>query len=88
VSVLAPLERLVFDAAQGHAYRLTYSQPALGPPSYDIARTVGDPAIWIALASEGRLQAPIRITPAPPPVPWTERFPWLLWGTAGGGRLG
>jgi len=80
VSVLAPVERLVFDAAQGHAYRLTYGQPELGPPSYDIARTVGDPAIWIALASEGRLQAPIRITPAPPRVPWTERFPSLLWG--------
>lgn len=79
-SVLAPIERLVFEAAGGHAYRLTYGQPELGPPSYDIARTVGDPAIWMALASEGRLQAPMRITPAPSHVPWTERFPSLLWG--------
>lgn len=80
VTVFAPLERLVFDAAPGRAYRLTYGQPELTSPSYDIARTVGDPVIWIAQASEGRLDAPVRITPPPPKVPWTERYPSLLWG--------
>ncbi len=80
VTVFAPLERLVFDAAATRTYRLTYGQPELGPPAYDIARTVGDPAVWIAQASSGRLEAPVRITPPPRSVPWTERYPSLLWG--------
>jgi hypothetical protein len=78
-SVWAPVERLVFEAAPGHAYRLTYGYPALGPPSYQVARTVGDPAIWMALASQGRLEVPVRVTPAPAQGPWTQRVPSWVW---------
>ena len=59
---------------------MSFGRPELGSPSYVIARSVGDPALWIAQASEGRLEVPIRITPPPPKVPWTERYPSLLWG--------
>lgn len=79
VAVLTPVERLVFDAQAGRAYRLSYGSDALDAPVYDVARTVGDPAIWIAQAAEGRLGPPSHGPSRESRVAWTERHPMLVW---------
>ena len=79
-TVLVPVERLAFDAAPGGQYRLRYGDPRLGAPTYDLARTAGDPGLFAARAQEARLLAPRALPVAPPPPPpWTERNPALLW---------
>jgi hypothetical protein len=78
IAVLTPVERLVFQAEAGRHYTLSYGSDALDAPVYDVARTVGDPAIWIAQASEARLEAPLRRAEAPRES-WTERHPALVW---------
>jgi hypothetical protein len=81
VVVLTPVERLAFEAAAGRTYALQYGDPAAGTPAYDLARTAGDPALWAARAQEARLTGAAAVPrPAPPPPPWTERHPSLLWG--------
>jgi hypothetical protein len=82
-TAMVPVERLVFEAKPGRAYRLSYGDPGRAAPSYDLQRTVGDAAIWIAQASEGSLAEPSRITEAVPLPPWTERHPALLWAGLG-----
>jgi hypothetical protein len=79
VAVLTPVERIVFDAQPGRAYRLSYGSEALDAPVYDVTRTVGDPAIWIAQAAEGRLGPAARRPGAEARLPWTERHPVLVW---------
>lgn len=78
IAVLSPVERLVFEAEAGRAYTLSYGSDALDAPVYDVARTVGDPAIWIAQASEARLDAPSRRAEASRES-WTDRHPALVW---------
>jgi hypothetical protein len=79
VLVMVPQERLVFEAVSPHRYRLTYGDQSLEPPVYDVERTVGDAALWIARASPGRWQPPVvRVREGPKP-PWTERYPAVLW---------
>lgn len=79
VTVLAPIERLVFESAEGRRYRLTYGQPELPAPQYDLARTLPDAPAWVAGASPAELGAAApRVEPAPR-VPWSERHPALLW---------
>ena len=75
---MVPQERLVFEAVSPHRYRLTYGDPSLEPPVYDVERTVGDAALWIAQSSDGRWRVPAARVQAPAP-PWTERYPALLW---------
>jgi hypothetical protein len=80
VTVLVPVERLAFDALPGAQYRLRYGDPRLHAPSYDLARTAGDPALYAARAQEAPLLAAQALPVAPPaPPPWTERNPALLW---------
>jgi len=79
VTAGVPVERLAFEAAVQGRYRLRYGAPALAAPAYDLPRTVGDTALWTANAAEGRLQPPVPIPPAAVRVPWTERYPALLW---------
>lgn len=79
VAVLEPVERLVFTAEAGHAYRVTYGSDALDAPVYDIARTVGDPGVWIAQAAEARLGPPAAAPRTTRLPPWTERHPALVW---------
>jgi hypothetical protein len=80
VTALAPVERLAFEAQLGHQYRLRYGDPFRGAPAYDLARTVGDPALYAARATEVLLLAPRPVaSPPPPPLPWTERNPAVLW---------
>ena len=79
IAVLVPVERVVFEAAPGRVYTLTYGSDALDAPVYDIARTVGDPAIWIAQATEARLAAAVRRDEEPRSASWTERHPVLVW---------
>jgi hypothetical protein len=83
VAVLKPIERLVFTAEAGRAYRLTYGSDALDAPVYDVARTVGDPVIWIAQATEGQLGPPARAPQVARLPPWTERHPALVWSALG-----
>jgi hypothetical protein len=79
-TVLVPVERLVFEARPGGQYRLRYGDPGVTAPSYDLARTAGDPALFAARAQEASLLAPEPVAVAPPaPPPWTERNPTLLW---------
>ena len=80
ITVMAPVERLVFNAEPGRSYRLTYGLSSLSRPEYDIQRTVRDPAVWIAQAQEGRLGTPVRAAAVAATVPWTERHKALLWG--------
>jgi hypothetical protein len=79
VTVMVPQERLVFEAVSPHRYRLTYGDASLEPPVYDVERTVGDAAMWIAQASEGRWEPPVVRAREGPRRPWTERHPALLW---------
>lgn len=77
---LVPVERLVFEARAGGQYRLRYGEARLSAPSYDLARTAGDPVLFAARAQEAPLRAPQAVPVAPPaPPPWTERNPALLW---------
>lgn len=79
-TALVPVERLAFDARPGGSYRLRYGDPRMAPPSYDLARTAGDPALFAARARPGQLLAPQLVPASPlPPPPWTERNPTLLW---------
>ncbi len=79
VSVVVPVERLVFEAVPGHVYRLRYGGPAEAPPEFDLARTAGDPAAFGASAVEVRLQEPRALAAGADTRPWTERHPRLLW---------
>jgi hypothetical protein len=78
VHVVAPRERVLFEAASGSRYRLTYGAPGLAAPSYDLARTLEVEKGPGAVADLG---PPVRrAVPAEPPLPWNERHPTLLWG--------
>jgi len=79
VTVMVPQERLVFDAVAPHRYRLRYGDADLEAPVYDVERTVGDAALWIAQAVEGRWQPPSARPGEGPRPPWTERHPAVLW---------
>ena len=84
VSVLVPVERVAFEAAPGRGYRLTYGAPDLGPPTYDLARTAGDPALWSARAEEARLGNPVRRTAAAGGKASFRLWPSpILWGGLG-----
>lgn len=79
VRVVAPVERLLFEAQPGHAYRLRYGGAEAGTPEFDLARTAGDPAAYGAAAVEARLQEPRAVAAGADTRPWTERHPRLLW---------
>jgi hypothetical protein len=77
-SVLGAVGRLAFEVRPGRRYTLQYGAPDRAAPSYDLERTVGDTAAWIAGAAEAFLLSPdlrrIVVHRA-----WTERHPTLLW---------
>jgi len=79
VTVLAPRERLFFEASAGRRYRLTYGAPGVVAPSYDFSRTMGEVEAWAVSAATARLGTPVRRRVAPPEVPWTDRHPAILW---------
>jgi hypothetical protein len=80
VTALVPVERLAFEARAGGQYRLRYGDPRLSAPTYDLARTAGDPALYAARAQPAVLSGAQALPAAPPPPPpWTERNPVLLW---------
>jgi hypothetical protein len=79
-TVLAPVERLVFEAAPGRRYRLAYGDPRRSAPAYDLARTVGDADLFAARAREATLGAAVAVAPTEVARPWTDRHPGLLWG--------
>jgi hypothetical protein len=78
IRVVAPIERVLFEAAAGESYRLAYGVESLGPPTFDLARTMGDLDAWAASSTPGRLAGPVRISREGRP-PWTEAHPELLW---------
>ena len=74
VSVVVPVERLLFEAPREGGYTLTYGAPELAAPTYDLARTLGeDPE-----ASAAELGPPVRRAVVADVLPWTERHPFLL----------
>jgi hypothetical protein len=77
-TVMAPVERIAFEAAPGRRYRLTYGEHRRQAPTYDLARTVGDPALFAARAREGALGPPVQTLPEAVVPPWTDRNPALL----------
>lgn len=80
VTVFVPVERLAFEARPGEQYRLRYGDARLSAPTYDLARTAGDPALFAARAEPAALLSPQALPAAPPPPPpWTERNPVVLW---------
>jgi hypothetical protein len=80
-TVFVPVERVAFETPAGGQYRLRYGDPRLAAPTYDLARTGGDAALFAARAQPAALLPPRAIPAAPPPpAPWTERNPVLLWG--------
>jgi hypothetical protein len=80
VTVMVPVERLAFDARPGASYRLRDGDQRLAAPTYDLARTAGDPALFAARATEAALTAPETVpVPAAAPPPWTERNPAAVW---------
>jgi hypothetical protein len=79
-TAFVPVERVVFEARAGDQYRLRYGDLRLSAPTYDLARTAGDPGLFAARAQPAALLAPQAMPVAPPaPPPWTERSPVLLW---------
>lgn len=79
-TVMAAVERIAFEAAPGRRYRLSYGDPRRTSPSYDLARTAGDPALFAARARESVLGPPVRARDDAAVLPWTDRHPALLWG--------
>jgi uncharacterized protein DUF3999 len=80
VTAFVPVERLAFAARAEGPYRLRYGDARLSNPTYDLARTAGNPALFAARARSAELRPPRTVPGAPPPVPpWTERNPVLLW---------
>jgi hypothetical protein len=79
VTVLAPVERLVFESAEGGRYRITYGQPDLPAPQYDLVRTLPDPPAWVAGAVPAGLAAAAPRAAQTPRVPRSESHPALLW---------
>jgi hypothetical protein len=78
IRVVAPVERVLFEAAAGESYTLAYGTEGLGPPTFDLARTMGDLDAWGASAMPGRLAGPALVT-REGRLPWTEAHPGLLW---------
>jgi hypothetical protein len=78
-TVMAPVERLAFEAAPGRAYSLRYGTPARSAPAYDLARTAGDPALFAARGREARLGTPSMVPLKSEAPAWTDRHPALLW---------
>jgi hypothetical protein len=78
IRVVAPVERVLFEAAAGESYRLAYGAEGLGPPTFDLARTLGDPESWAASAKPARLADAAHRTDERPRA-WTEAHPELLW---------
>jgi hypothetical protein len=75
VSVRVPVERVIFGAEPGGAYRLVYGSADLTAPEYDLARTLDeDPEVTVA-----RLGSPVRSRVEADVLPWSERHPALLW---------
>lgn len=79
VTLQAPVERVLFEAASGHSYRLRYGGSPAAAPEFDLRRTAGDPASFGAAATEARLGEPRRVAEGADTRPWTERHPRVLW---------
>lgn len=76
--VVAPVERVLFEAAAGESYTLAYGAEDLSAPTFDLARTVGDVDAWAASSTPARLAEPARVT-RERRAPWTEAHPEVLW---------
>ena len=74
------LRKLIFGAEARKTYRLYYGNPDASTPSYELDRifpylvTEDLPAARLGSHTEN----PELAVPAPPPTPFTERYPWLF----------
>ncbi|HEX4067578.1 MAG TPA: DUF3999 family protein [Acidobacteriaceae bacterium] len=72
--------KLCFDAAAGASYTLFYGDAALSAPRYDYA-TLFTPDKDAAQATLAPEQPNPLYAARPDTRPFTEKYPWLLWGT-------
>lgn len=74
------LRSVVFNANADQSYFLYYSNPSARYPAYDLERIF--PYLEVPQIPGATLavqeQNPAYMPPAPPVVPFTERYPWLL----------
>jgi hypothetical protein len=83
VRVAAPVRQVIFSPPRGEtSFRLAFGNPDAAMPNYDFARNLPailpTPPLKITLGE-------IESNPAfsPPPPPFTERFPWLIYVVLG-----
>ena len=78
---LLGIDRAVtFRSEAAGTYWLYYGRASAEAPSYDIARTAGDEFVTAKAGSLSAREANPAYKPPPAPVlPWTERFPGLLY---------
>lgn len=78
VQVLAPEDVVAFEAAAEKRYFLSYGFPDRAKPTFDLERTIGDPAAWASTAATAML-GPETFRDETGRRPWSERHPALLW---------
>jgi hypothetical protein len=84
VCYAAPARQVVFAPAQGQAppLRLYFGNPQAQAPHYDFAATL--PEKLDPPPARAALGAPVKNPEyRPPPKPWTERWPWLVYVVLG-----
>lgn len=74
---------ILFLEAGGASYRLYYGAVSARPPIYDLGSVIqrfdeSEIASFPLSVQKENPQYKAPITPPPPPVPFSERFPWLL----------
>jgi hypothetical protein len=84
VTYSAPARQVVFEPKPDLAQplRLYFGNPNAGAPHYDFAATL--PATFNPAPERGSLEGLTRNPDyRPPPKPWTERWPWLVYVVLG-----
>lgn len=80
IQAFGVLRKIIFATSPGATYNLYYGRETARAPSYEFDRIF--PYLVTENLPVARLQAhaanPLFAIPPPPPVPFTEKYPWLL----------
>jgi hypothetical protein len=88
---IIPARQIVFELPRDRQYalplRLYFGNPRATPPNYDFARTL--PSRAPRKPVQASLSGPVERNPAyqPPPLPLSERWPWLIYLVLGAASL-
>jgi hypothetical protein len=88
---IIPARQVLFELPRDKQYalplRLYFGNPKATPPNYDFARTL--PARPPQEPAQASLSGPVERNPAyqPPPMPLSERWPWLIYLVLGAASL-